>query len=74
MFLGLSLMQCTTFSNLPDDEPLSKVRIDRRKKLGIFFYTHSHPHPHKILNHMGTDRAAVDQLLEDVGSIPILLL
>ncbi len=33
-------MQYYTIPNLPDDEPLTKVRKDRRKQLGILLYTH----------------------------------
>ncbi len=37
--------------NLPEDEPLSKVRNDRHKKLGIILLntpSPSHPHPQDI--------------------------
>ena len=41
-------MQLFLIPYLPDDEPLSKVRNDRRRMLGISMETHPHPHPHAV--------------------------
>ena len=39
-------MQLILIPYLPDDEPLSKVRNDRRKMLGIIWKLTLTPHPH----------------------------
>lgn len=38
-------MQIWPISNLPDDDPLTKDRNDRRKKFDIILCNLTHPHP-----------------------------